>query len=550
MFTGPRPGAYYDSGVVNLSKPKFNELRNRAFLSVGLIVAILLVLTTSVRAQQTASNQGKSNEQVLFDLMSKRAQNLAAQSYNQEEANLPASWKTMSYPQYRAIRFKGDQALWKDQSLFEVQFFHPGFLYQQPVEIEEVNKDGMNKLLPFSASQFSYDADAAPLAEQSTESKGYSGFRVHYPLNRPDYKDEVAVFQGASYFRLVGPNQIYGLSARGLAIDTAETSGEQFPHFKRFWLVKPEPQDTQLVFFALLDSPAVTGAYRFVLTPGSDTHMQVTARLFARQDVNKLGIAPLTSMFFYGENKVRHVDDFRPEIHDSDGVLMQTSHGEWIWRALKNPRHLQVTSLADESPKGFGLLQRDREFIHYQDNEAKYHQRPSMWITPQGNWGKGRLEIVEIPTNNETNDNIVTYWVPETPLKAGEQREFSYNLSTFDSQRPEHHLAQVVRTRIGWSALPGEHKAPAKAERQFVVDFASPALVKLDATQPIESTLQLSAGKHRDLRVQKLPGGEWRVSFKLKPADQTPVDMRLQLKLRNETLSEVWNYVWNPTDLK
>ncbi|WP_232848595.1 glucan biosynthesis protein [Bowmanella yangjiangensis] len=533
-----------------MSKPKFSELRNRAFLSVGLVVAILLILTTSVRAQQATTNQGKSNEQVLFDLMSKRAQNLAAQSYSQDEPDLPENWKTMSYPQYRAIRFKPDQALWNDQSLFEVQFFHPGFLYQQPVEIEEVNKDGMNKLLPFSASQFNYDAEAAPLASQSTNSKGYAGFRVHYPLNRPDYKDEVAVFQGASYFRLVGPNQVYGLSARGLAIDTAETSGEQFPQFKRFWLVKPEPNDTKLVFFALLDSPAVTGAYRFELSPGSDTHMQVTARLFARQDVKKLGIAPLTSMFFYGENKVRHVDDFRPEIHDSDGVLMQTAHGEWIWRALKNPRHLQVTSLADENPKGFGLLQRDRDFVNYQDSEAKYHQRPSMWIAPQGNWGKGRLEIVEIPTNNETNDNIVTYWVPETPLKAGEQREFSYSLSTFDSQRPEHHLAQVVSTRIGWSALPGEHNAPTKAERQFVVDFAGPTLAKLDSAQPINATLQLSAGSHRDLTVNKLPSGQWRVSFKLKPADQKPVDMRLQLKLRNETLSEVWNYVWNPTDLK
>lgn len=533
-----------------MSKSKFHQLKTRAFLSVGLLVAVLLILTTSVKAQQLPANQGKNKQQVLFDLMASRAKALAAQSYSADSAALPDSWKSMSYSQYRAIRFKPEQALWHQQSLFEIQFFHPGFLYQQPVEIEEINKDGMNKLLPFDASQFSYDAEAAPLAGQPTNSKGYSGFRVHYPLNRPDYKDEVAVFQGASYFRLVGPEQTYGLSARGLAIDTAESSGEQFPHFKRFWLVRPQPNDTTLVFFALLDSPAVTGAYRFELTPESDTHMQVTARLFARQDVKKLGIAPLTSMFFYGENRVRFVDDFRPEIHDSDGVLMQTSHDEWIWRPLKNPRHLQVTSLADENPKGFGLVQRDRSFVNYQDTEAKYHQRPSIWITPQGNWGKGRLEIVEIPTNNETNDNIVSYWVPDAPLQAGQQLEISYQLSTFDGKRPEQTLAQVSRTRIGWSALPGEQNPPPKAERQFVVDFSADKLAKLNATQPLQADLQLSWGAIRDLTTSKLPNGDWRVSFKLNPADQKPVDMRLQLTLRNETLSEVWNYVWNPSDLK
>ncbi|GAB3020932.1 OpgD/OpgG family glucan biosynthesis protein [Bowmanella dokdonensis] len=519
-------------------------------LSQGWYWLVLLWLSAVSQAQEALpANQGKTDAQLLFDLMTKRAQELSSKPHEVPDTPLPANWLNMDYEQYRSIRFKSEQALWDDQALFEVQFFHPGFLYRSPVEIEAVNHDGVNRRIAFDPSMFSYDNRAAPL-EQQVEGAGFAGFRVHFPLNTAAYKDEVAVFQGASYFRLVGPGQLYGLSARGLSIDTAMPEGEEFPHFRQFWLMKPQPEDAHLVFFALLDSPSVTGAYRFELQPGMDTKMDITARLFARKDVSKLGIAPMTSMFLYGENKVRFVDDFRPEIHDSDGVLMHTSRDEWIWRPLRNPRQLQVTSLSDDSPQGFGLVQRDRDFAHYQDTEAHYHRRPSLWVTPQGQWGKGRLEVVEIPTNNETNDNIVTYWVPEQPLKAGEQREYSYSLQTFDSTLHQEPLAQVTQTRIGWAALPGQHNPPPRELRQFIVDFAGPGLANLSPSQAVEARLQLSSGEYKELKVNHLPNGQWRASFKLLPREQQTVDMRLQLHLREQNLTEVWNYVWNPSDIK
>src|SRR5690606_23556797 len=279
---------------------------------------------------------------------------------------------------------------------------------------------------------FIYHGDPVQVPADAISRLGYAGLRVHYPLNKPQYKDEFLVFQGASYFRLVGPGQAYGLSARGLAINTAEASGEEFPAFREFWLIKPAADASRMWFIALLDSPSLTGAYSFELAPGAPTSVRVEARLFPRADITKLGIAPLTSMFFYGENRTRFIDDFRPEVHDSDGLLMQTGAGEWIWRPLANPPELRVTSLQDRNPLGFGLLQRHRNFVTYHDTEAKYVRRASICIEPDGQWGAGRLELVVIPTDSDTNDNIVAYWVPSAPVKAGSDWRFRYKLTTFN----------------------------------------------------------------------------------------------------------------------
>src|SRR5690606_26373464 len=301
-------------------------------------------------------------------------------------------------------------------------------------------------------------------------------------------------FQGASYFRMVGPGQFYGVSGRGLAIDTAEASGEEFPVFREFWLVQPQPGQTHLVLYALLDSPSISGAYRFEVTPGAPTEMLVEARLFARKDIKKLGVAPLTSMYHHGENKVRFVDDFRPEVHDSDGLLVATANGEWVWRPLSNHLALRISSLSDENPHGFGLLQRVREFNSYMDQEAKYQLRPSIWVTPVGDWGKGRVELVEIPTDTEVNDNIVAYWVPEQSMKAGETRRYSYRLRSFDNNLPEQIGAKVLRTRIGWGAIPGHSNPPPHSKRQFIIDFAGGELENLPADAPLEAQMANTSG--------------------------------------------------------
>jgi glucans biosynthesis protein len=533
---------------------------NRFTCTVWLLALLCVgVITQGTQAQQSTSASSVSlsapladprvadeEPNALFNAIEARAKSLAQSDFKPVETNIPDELANMTYDQYRSIHFRPEASLWRGESLFEIQLFHPGFLYREPVVLHMASSEG-DPSLKFKQDFFNYVGQAEALAGKAPENIGFAGFRVHYPLNTNEYKDEFLVFQGASYFRLVGPGQVYGLSARGLAIDTAESSGEEFPVFREFWLLKPEPTQTRLVLYALLDSPSVTGAYRFEVTPGAPTEMAVEARLFARKDIKKLGIAPLTSMFHHGENTTRFVDDFRPEVHDSDGLLVAAANGEWIWRPLSNHRALRVSSLADENPRGFGLLQRDRDFNHYLDMEADYELRPSLWVMPQGDWGKGRVELVEIPTDSEVNDNIVAYWVPEKALKAGESRQFSYRLRSFDQHLAEQGGARVLRTRIGWGAVPGQSNPPPHSKRQFVIDFRGGELENLSADVPLEAELQKNSGTITDLMVMRLPDQKtWRVSFKLEPEGNNLVDMRMFIKLRDQRLTEVWSYVWYP----
>ena len=294
--------------------------------------------------------------------------------------------RELDYDAYRDIRFRPEKALWRAEKLpFELMFFHQGRAVPEPVRINVVEPAG-ERVVAFDPALFDYGKNK--LDPQTLRGLGFNGFRVHYAINKPGYKDEVVVFQGASYFRALGKGQSYGLSARGLAVDTAAAEGEEFPRFVEFWIERPRANATSLTIYALLDSRRVAGAYRFVLTPGAETTMQVTARLYLREKIGKLGIAPLTSMFAFGENQPGR-DDYRPEVHDSDGLSIQLGDGEWIWRPLVNPRRLLVTSFGTTNPRGFGLMQRDRSPASYEDPEAQYERRPSAWIEPVGNWGAG-----------------------------------------------------------------------------------------------------------------------------------------------------------------
>ena len=493
----------------------------------------------------------KTSEERVFSLVTEQAKSLAAKSYVPPKQDLPAELAEMNYQQYRAIRFNPEKAQWKNKAKFEMQLFHPGFLYRSPVGIKIVDDNSGTKNMLFETDRFIYEKDAAALKGLVPKDAGFAGFRVHYPLKTNHYKDEVAVFLGASYFRLIGPGQVFGISARGLAIDTAEASGEEFPAFTKFWMLEPKEDDTKLVFFALLDSKSVTGAYRFELVPGLDSVMHVQSVVFAREDVKKLGVAPLTSMYLSGENDTRKFDDFRPEVHDSDGLSMHTSSGEWIWRSLNNPKDLRVTSLQDDQPKGFGLLQRDQDFKSYQDAEAHYDQRPGMWITPNNHWGKGRVELVEIPTNSETNDNIVSYWVPAKPFKKGERLQFDYTLKTVNGALHHEEVAKVTQVFNSWAALPGQDNAPERSERQMVVDFSTDAFAHLTDSIRLTPQLSLSSGSFKDLEVIQLPDKKtWRAQFKLVPENDNAIDMRLFLTLGDTQVSEVWNYVWSANEVE
>ncbi|MDC8829330.1 glucan biosynthesis protein [Alteromonas gilva] len=466
----------------------------------------------------------------------------AQQDYEMTDHNLADELKDMSYENYREIRFDSEDSLWRGVNNFEVQFFHPGFLYQQPVSIFTVGADNQAQPLPFSPQSFNYTGSAQPLAKVTKESDGYAGFRVHYPIKNKQYKDEFAVFLGASYFRLVGKEHVYGLSARGLAIDTGMPEGEEFPHFTSFWLIEPDDGDAMIIY-ARLESPSVSAAYKFTVMPGRQTTMQVESWLFAREDVTKLGIAPFTSMFLYGENTAVKPDDYRPEVHDSDGMVLRTSNGEQIWRVLTNPAQLQITSLSDNAPAGFGMLQRDTRFASYLDGEANYHQRPGLWVTPKTGFGEGRLELVEIPTQSETHDNIVAYWVPAEPLLSGESRYFAYQLDTVTGNK-ESTLATVVRTRQGAAVLPGEKNKQVKS-RRFAVDFAVPENLKIEA-EALNLAVETNQGQIHHARVYPVNDGNLlRATFLLTPQKAQPADMRVYLQQDNQLISEVWNYVYH-----
>jgi periplasmic glucans biosynthesis protein len=528
------------------------ERWTRVRLVVGPVLALVLLAVLGTAMAPVSAQAGGPSEatpESLFQQVTELARTQAGAPYEPPPEVLPDALREMTYDQYRSIRFRPEAALWHGQARFEAQFFHPGFLFPHPVRVFMVD-NGEVREFAFDPDLFRYEAEAEGLADAGRSDLGFSGFRLHYPLNRPEYLDEVVVFLGASYFRLVGPGQVYGLSSRGLAIDTALPTGEEFPAFRTFWLFRPEPDSDRITILALLDSPSVTGAYRFDLQAGTGVTVAVDKHLFARADVAKLGVAPLTSMFFFGEASVRGYDDFRPRVHDSEGLMMQTAAGEWIWRPLTNPVRLRGSALRDERPRGFGLVQRSREFSEYLDMEAEYHRRPSQWVTPiDGDWGIGGVELVEIPTGDETSDNIVAYWVSDTPFRAGDRRQYRYRLTLFDDVPPGGPPARVVRTRSGWGAVPGAADPPPRSLRRYIVDFAGGELDALGPDDVVEPRLQASSGAIDDLRARRLPDNAgWRATFLLGPEAGQPVDLRLTLTRDGRPVTETWNHVWYPDE--
>ena len=473
------------------------------------------------------------------------AKERASHEFRPPSQALPAALANLTYDQYRDIRFRTASALWHGQAMFEVQFFHRGYQIRQRVNIFEVGPEGPTAI-DYNPRFFTYGRLVK--APKAPASLGYAGFRVHYPLQTPAYKDELLVFLGASYFRVLGRNQHYGASARGLAIDTGAPTGEEFPTFTDFWLVRPQPNDRALTLYALLDSRSVAGAYQFEVRPGEITQVEVHSELYARRPIAKLGIAPLTSMFFYGEDDgSRRLDDYRPQVHDSDGLMSETGHGQWIWRPLANPRELRVNRFADENPHGFGLIQRERGFVHYEDAEADYQTRPSYWVEPLGNWGKGGVELVEIPSDEEIHDNMVAYWVPAQTPAPGKPLAFAYLLSAFAHNPRWPPGGRVIATRSGNPGM-GDNKGHfAPGARRILIDFASGELDGLEAAQPVKAELSADNGHIEALTVQRVAAsGAWRVAFVVTPRTRRAVDLRCFLTLYGEVLSETWVYQWTP----
>jgi glucans biosynthesis protein len=477
-----------------------------------------------------------------FASLAARAKKAATQPYKAPQARATQIIKGIDFDAAQKIRFRADHALWPGRP-DPVSFFHLSRYSADPVVLYAV-QDGKAREILYGPDYFDYSASG--LDAKALGSLGFSGFRV---MDGPDKPTDWLAFQGASYFRSSGQEAQYGASARGIAINTAAATAEEFPRFSEFWLDENGPV---ISIYALLDGPSITGAYKFdAMKNGAGSGgaiMNVHCDLFFRADISRLGVAPLTSMYWYGENERPKAADWRPEIHDNDGLALWTGKGERIWRPLVNPPQVMTNSFADENPKGFGLMQRDRDFADYQDDGAFYNKRPSIWVEPRGNWGPGAVQLVEIPTEDETHDNIVAYWRPDRDIHAGDTMSFDYRLY-WQNNEPAYprSIAKSVATRLGRGGIPGANPWP-RDKHKFVVDFTGGSLMQMQQRFDVTPVVSASRGKVDNAYVVKVVGTDrWRALFDLQLDGTAPADLRLYLKLGNKTLSETWLYQYFPS---
>lgn len=515
-------------------------MTRRDLLARSLTLAAWGMLSPAALYTTLAEAKGKAGPKPFSKAwLIEEAKRLSQKPFDPPEEKLPAWIADLDWDDYQSIRLKNKHAIWAKQNLpFQVKPIHLGLFFKHPVEIYEV-VHGVAEPIAYSTDLFRFGPNLK--IPRKFGDIGFAGFRVNA---EPDFERDMFAFLGASYFRTVSAAKQYGLSARGLAVDTGLPRPEEFPEFRRFWLERPSPKAEFVTIHALLDGPSICGAYTFDVNPGNTTVMEIEAHLFPRKSIERVGIAPLTSMYQHGENDRRVSDDYRPEIHDSDGLALWTGSDEWIWRPLVNSPVVRVNSFMDNNPKGFGLLQRDRNFDHYQDDGANYHLRPSAWVEPLDAWGRGAVQLVEIPTLDETLDNIVAFWNPEEPFGPGRVRVFKYRL--FWGEPPvSSRAAKAVATRIGAGGIPGQkNRIPS---RKFVIDFEGGRLSELPDTAKVEPVITASRGQLKDPAARPLRGTDtWRCNFDLISEGTEPIDLRCYLQDESGALTETWLYQWTP----
>jgi len=517
-----------DSG----GQPAFFRYRGRLQQRLGKIIKLvqIVVLATIIHRQARA-------QEATYEHLCERARALAASPYRPPTNTVPEGLRKLSYTQHSAIRFRSEKALWHAQDLpFQVEFFHPGYIQQDLVTIREA--DGKEvRTIPFSTELFSYES----VPEGLDRLAGFAGYRI---VDRRNRFGEVASFLGASYFRMIGRGQTFGSSARGLALNTSKLGTEEFPVFREFELRRPSAADTRMDILALMDSPSVTGAFEFVISAGVTTVAGVNATFFPRSEVKEFGIAPLTSMFLHDQNSHPAYQDFRPEVHDADGLLLQTGAGQWLWRPLEKGRMMRINAFGDENPKGFGLLQRDREFEHYQDLVARFELRPSVWVRPRGNWGRGAVELIQLPSHLEFTDNVVAFWVPERAPKPGEALAVAYDLEWCTNQVVPETLGRVRSTSVGDVVVepPKEHP-----NLRFVVEFEGNNLPRLDSEERLRPEIVCGQGTElvNEALIRNNLSNTWRLVIEI-TRPTVAVDLRARLKFREQPITETWVTTWQP----
>jgi glucans biosynthesis protein len=536
------------AGHITARDPMFR----RRFLQTSAALLTATRLPTALGAQQHAPARaagpgplkrlGKPEQ---FDYASLKglARSMSAAPYVAPPSTLPEPIAHMSWDQWQSIQFRTDHSLWAEDGLrFQVRFFHLGFTVKTPVRMYVV-EDGMAQQLAFDPALFDYSRSGVN-PRRLTPTLGFAGFRL---LFHTDWVRDIAAFQGASYFRAVDGDMQYGMSERGLAINTGMPQPEEFPNFIAYYLERPDKDSSTLTVYGLLDSPSTTGAYRFLINVADTMVMDIDAALYPRRMIERIGIAPGTSMFYYDQSQHRLSEDWRPAIHDSDGLQLYTGVGEWLWRPLVNPPVLRVNSFLDENPRGFGLMQRDRRFADYQDDGVFYNLRPSVWVQPKGNWGRGEVMLVEIPASDETFDNIVAFWNPAAKPQPGQELLFAYRLYWCRYNPIPSKLAQVYATRDGIGGIVGQKRS--YFSWRFVVDFVGGDFSMFQANAAVRAVISATRGQIELVSARPLSEiGGWRAMFDLRPTDDStePINLRLYLALNGQPLSETWLYQYTP----
>jgi periplasmic glucans biosynthesis protein len=523
-----------------------HDLSRRALLA-SLVAASGPLFIATVVAQQTNPQPPAAGAPPPFGYADvvKRARELAAAPFDASIPSLPDGLANLDFDAWRDIRFKSDQPplLGQQGANFRLELFHLGHLFKRPV-IVNVLRDGIPAPIPYSTNLFDYGRTKVegPLPINL----GFAGFRLRFPLNAPHVWDEVIAFLGASYFRFLGRGQRYGLSARGLAINLHPGVPEEFPFFREFWIETPDATADHIVIYALLDSESATGALRFDLIPGVESIIEANVTLFARKAVPELGLAPLSSMYFVGKADRRFHDDFRGELHDSDGLLIHTGAGEWIWRPLSNPVAPSASAFLDSNPRGFGLLQRDRNFSDYEDLDLAYELRPSYWVEPHEAWGEGNVTLVELPTSDETNDNVVTFWSPKDGLDAGKSLAYGYRITSLAMDQSLTPGGRTVATfRVAARAL-GAPESPPPGATRFLIDFSGGDLsYYMSDPSLVETVATTSAG--RILRTWLEPNTHirgFRAGVDVAVDAGQSADLRVFLRAGPKALTETWTFPW------
>ncbi|MEZ5934268.1 MAG: glucan biosynthesis protein D [Alphaproteobacteria bacterium] len=516
-------------------------LNRRRFLETAALAGAMTGLATRTALAERAKVDLAEPVPFSFDGLVAEAKALAAAPYKEPEIRHADVLETIDYDAFQQIVFKRELGLGEGTNVnFPVQLFHLGRFFKAPVKIHWLEQGSAREVI-YHPDYFTFGDTG--LDQKLPDDLGFAGFRLQ---DGQDASTDWLALLGGAYFRSSGELNQYGLSARAIAIDTALSTPEEFPRFTAFWLQPGTVNSDQFTIYALMDGPSITGALGMVCTRAGKVQQDINARFFARKDIERMGIAPLTSMFWFGEHNRHQARDWRPEIHDSDGLAMWTGAGERLWRPLNNPPSVMTNSFIDENPRGFGLLQRDRAFHNYEDDGVFYDRRASVWIEPLGDWGKGAVQLVEIPTDDEIHDNIVMYWLPDQPVKAGSEWTFDYRLFwNADEPYPSTSVAHVIATRLGNGGIPGQPRP--EGVKKFVIDFEGGPLKGVDKWDEVKPIISATRGEiSNDYALQVVGTKNWRAFFDLKVEGNDPVNLRLYLQLGDKTLTETWLYQYHP----